>query len=324
MRQFRTIRETIIYFLMGISLAFILSLAACANKQLDVAPTSRPINTTPTQVSGQPVQVGILAIDSSVSINKQYDPLLSYLSEVTHRPFELIPLTQNDQFTKVAEGELDFTLNNPLAAVQLRRLYQTKFLTTLSRLKTGTKLGGVIIVRSDSEIKTVEDLRGKKGACVNFKTAAAGCIFQLYHLRQKGIDPFTDFSSFVENKSQDNIVLAVLNGTIDVGFIRTGQLEKMTAEGTLSSMNELRPLEPVNDDFPNLHTTKLYPEWPFAALKNTDPKLAETVKEALLNIPKNHPALAAAKLERFVPATDYTEVEQLIETLKLKSWDAKR
>ncbi len=324
MHQFRRIPQQIIYFLVGISLAFILSLTACADKQLDVASTSSPINPTPTQVSEPPVRVGILAIDSAVSINKQYDPLLTYLSEVTGRPFQLVPLTQASQFTKVAENELDFTLNNPLAAVQIRRLYQTKFLTTHSRIQTGTKFGGLIIVRKDSEINKIEDLRGKKGACVNFQTAAAGCIFQVYHLRQKGIDPFKDFSSFIENKSQDNIVLAVLNGTIDVGFIRTGQLEKMMSEGTLTSMNELKSLEPVNDEFPEVHTTKLYPEWPFAALKNTDPKLVETVKEALLNIPKNHPALAAAQLESFVPATDYTAVEQLIETLKLKSWEAKR
>ncbi|MGB7445072.1 MAG: phosphate/phosphite/phosphonate ABC transporter substrate-binding protein [Coleofasciculaceae cyanobacterium] len=316
--------------ILGACLIFILPLASCSGRQSE-AKTSQiyhelpveTIKTNPKPVAEDTVRVGIFTNDSTVSVNERYSPLLTYLSEVTGRSFELAPLTSESQFTQVAEGEIDFTLNNPLAAVQIRRLHNTKFLATQSRPQTGTEFGGLIIVRSDSEIKKLEDLRGKKGACLNFQTAAAGCIFQIYHLRQRGIDPFTDFGSFVENKSQDNIVLAVLNGTIDFGFIRTGQLEKMAAKGLINSTEEVRILEPMEDGFFYKHTTALYPEWFFAATEDTDPELVKAVREALLNIPAGHPALKAAKLDGFVPATDEQELDKLIETLKLKSWDAK-
>lgn len=282
------------------------------------------VETTAVQhVTGEPIRVGILAIDSAVSVNERYSPLLNYLSEVTGRPVELMPLTQESQFTEVAEGNLDFTLNNPLAAVQIRRLYNTEFITTHVRPQTGAEFSALIIVKRDSDIQTLEDLRGKTAACVDFETAAAGCIFQIYHLQQNGIDPFTEFSSFVENKSQDNIVLAVLNDTIDVGFVRTGQLEKMVNKGLINSTDEVKIINPANDNFYYKHTTALYPEWSLAALPDTDPQLVDKVKDALLNIPANHPALTAARLEKFTPAADYSDLDRLIETLKLKSWNAK-
>ena len=238
------------------------------------------------------------------------------------RPFELVTLSQESQFTQVEAGNLDFTTNNPLAAVQIRRLYDTEFLVTHSRPKTGILFSALIVVKQNSNIKTIENLRGKKVACVDFETAAAGCVFQIYHLQQKGINPFQDFSSFIENKSQDNIVLAVLNGTIDAGFIRTGQLEKMVEKGLINSIDELRIIDRADDNFPYAHTTSLYPEWPIAALKNTDPQLVQDVKAALLNIPPEHPALSAAKIESFAPVEDYEQLDRLIKTLKLKSWNA--
>ena len=307
----------------ALSLLLIFSFTACQKPQANI---NTPKTNTPSQKSdraiGEPVRIGVLSIDSAVSVNERYRPLLDYLEETIGRPFELVTVSQDSQFSEVEAGNLDFTTNNPLAAVQIRRLYDTEFLVTHSRPKTGTLFSALIVVKQDSNIKNITDLRDKKVACVDFETAAAGCVFQIYHLQQQGIDPFKDFASFIENKSQDNIVLAVLNGTIDAGFIRTGQLEKMVDKGLINSVDELRIIDRANDDFSYAHTTSLYPEWPIAALKNTDPELVKDVKEALLNIPPEHPALSAARIKNFAPVEDYSQLDSLIETLKLKSWDA--
>lgn len=270
----------------------------------------------------KPVSFGVLAIDSAVSVNERYSPLLTYLSEKLDRPVELVIMSQETQFTKVEEGSVDFSMNNPLAAVQIQRLYDTDFFLTLARPKTGTEFSGLIIADSNSDIKSVEDLKDKRAACVDFETAAAGCIFQIYHLLQQNFDPAQDFSSFVENKSQDNIVLSVLNGSIDVGFIRTGQLEKMLDKGLLTSLDEVRIIDQSDDDFLYPHTTALYPEWPIAALSTTDPQLKEQMKTALLELPPDHPAMGALKAASFADVVDYNPIHDLIETLQLKSWDA--
>ena len=306
-----------------LSLLLIFTFTACQKPQANI---NTPKTNTPSQKSnhltGKPVRIGVLSIDSAISVNERYRPLLDYLEETIRRPFQLVTVSQDSQFTQVKAGNLDFTTNNPLAAVQIRRLYDTEFLVTHSRPKTGTLFSALIVAKQNSDIKNLEDLQGRKVACVDFETAAAGCVFQIYHLQQKGINPFQDFSSFIENKSQDNIVLAVLNGSIDAGFIRTGQLEKMVEKGLIDSVDELRIIDRANDNFSYAHTTSLYPEWPIAALKNTDPQLVKDVKKALLNIPPEHPALSAAKIESFAPVEDYEQLDRLIKTLKLKSWDA--
>ena len=273
-------------------------------------------------LSGSVVRFGVLTNDSAVSVHNRYGPLLDYISETLDRPFELVALTQESQFTHVAEANLDFIASNPLASVQIQRLYKTNFLATLERPNTGSQFSGLIITTDDSNIETPSDLKDKKVACVNFQTAAGGCLFQIYYLLQNDIDPFQDFAEFIENPSQDNIVFSVLNRTIDAGFIRTGQLEKMARVDLIENTDEIKILAPKNDDFFFTHTTDLYPEWPIASLTTTDPELAESVRALLLSIPDNHPALKAANLSSFLPSENYESIHDLIETLKLRSWDA--
>lgn len=297
-------------------------LGACTTPTPAPEPIAIPAPTVRTQSPENAVRVGVLAIRSAVDAQAQYGPILAYLEETLGQPFTFVPVTQEDQFTQIEQGNLDFTFNNPLAAVQLRRLYGTQFLATISYVNTGPEFGGLIIVRKDSGIATLEGLRGKRGACVAFATAAAGCNFQVYHLIERGIDPYKDFASFTEIASQDNIVLSVLNGTIDVGFIRTGQLEQMVAGGTLLNLDEITILDQAQDDYFYPHTTALYPEWPFAALAKTDPGLTEAVRQALLAIPADHPAMVKLKAVGFVPDVDYSSLDRLVETLQLRSWDA--
>lgn len=297
-------------------------LAACTQ------PTPSPETIEPTPAStlraqpvGDSIKVGVLAIRSAAAANAQYGGIIAYLEEEIGQPFVLVPVTQESQFSLMESGELDFTFNNPLAGIQIQRMYRSQILATLSRKNTGPMFSGLIIVNRDSGIESVEDLRNKNGTCVNHETAAAGCVFQVHHLQEKGIDPFTDFATFTETPSQDNIVLGVLNGTFDVGFIRTGQLERMLSEGTILTMDDFEILDLADDDFYFPHTTALYPEWPFAAHPDTDPELVEAVQEALLALPEDHPAFAEINGAGFEASISYDSMHTLIESLQLKSWD---
>ena len=96
----------------------------------------------------------------------------------------------------------------------------------------------------------------------------------------------------------------------------------MEKKGLLASKDKVRIIDVAEDEFFYSHTTELYPEWPIAKLPDTDPQLVEQMQSALLNIPSDHPALESLRAEGFVPAVDYNRLDNLIETLQLKSWDA--
>ena len=86
-------------------------------------------------------------------------------------------------------------------------------------------------------------------------------------------------------------MLGVLNGTYDVGFIRTGQLERMVNDDMIFSIDEVSIIDSIEDDFYFPHTTILYPEWGFAALADTDAELVETVQTALIGMPSDYPPI---------------------------------
>ncbi|MFK7801492.1 MAG: phosphate/phosphite/phosphonate ABC transporter substrate-binding protein [Anaerolineae bacterium] len=309
-------RLTIIIF-------FLLIFSACTSQNspaIELSPT--PVSTLRAQPTGDSVKVGVLAIRSAAAANAQYGGIIAYIEEQIGQPVTLVPLTQEDQFSLMESGGIDFTFNNPLAGIQVQRTFNTEILVTLARNNTGPTFSGLIIVNKNSGITSIEDLKGKNGTCVNQQTAAAGCIFQVHHLQQKGVDPFTDFNSFTETPSQDNIVLGVLNGSFDVGFIRTGQLERMLRENTILTLDDFLILDQAEDDFFFPHSTALYPEWPFAAHPDTDPELVNQVRKTLLEMPEDHPALTEINSTGFVEPLDYSAMHELIESLQLKSWDA--
>jgi two-component system, LuxR family, sensor histidine kinase TtrS len=297
-------------------------LASCSRPPSDASNPDTPT----AAVDNQPdngVQVGILVIRNIETTRAQYEPILNYLSKAVNRPFVLVPLAQESQFLEVEQNKVDFVISNPLAAVQMQRLYGTEFIATQSLPDTGPKLGGQIIVKSDSTINSVANLRGKKGGCVSLSTAAAGCLFQMLHVEENGLNPYLDFEGLTEIPSQNDIVLKVISGELEFGFIRTGQLETMIKTGLLTDASQVRVLEPRQDGgFVYEHTTRLYPTWAVAATGKPTPELVEAVKQALVAMPPDSPALEAAGIESFVPPVDYAAVDQLIEAMQLRSWDA--
>lgn len=75
----------------------------------------------------------------------------------------------------------------------------------------------MIIVKKDSPIKTLADLKGKKIAYQNV-TSSAGFVWPAAALMDAGLDPLKDVQP-VTVKGHDQGVLAVLNGDVDAAAI---------------------------------------------------------------------------------------------------------
>ena len=130
-----------------------------------------------------------------------------------------------------------------------------------------------------------------------------------------GIDPQKETAAFLEGKKHDNVVLAVKNGVVDVGTVRTDTLERMEEEGKIS-MGDFRVVHQINDDFPFVHSTRLYPEWPMAALSKTSEAVATKVAEALKGITVDSTPAQAAKIVGWKDSADYSSVRDCLTTIK--------
>ena len=96
----------------------------------------------------------------------------------------------------------------------------------------------ILIVRSDSPFRAVEDLRGRTLAWAD-PDSTSGYLVPLAALREQNLDPARFFSRTVFPGGHEQSVLGVLNGNFDAAFTWTadddafGQLRMMIDRGVL-------------------------------------------------------------------------------------------
>jgi len=267
-------------------------------------------------VAGQ-VKLGVLAKRGKTKAVQQWKPLADYLSRHTGESFSLLPLSFDAIEPAVKNGKIDYLIANPGFFVTMHEKYGTKALASMLNLRQGEELnrfGGVIFVRKDSPLEKLSDIRGKKFMCVKL-TSFGGGQMAFRHFLDNGINPFKEFTSLLQGKKHDNVVLAVQRGIVDAGTVRSDTLERMEMEGKIK-MSDFRILDRKDDKFPFAHSTILYPEWPFAATRQAPEALNVKVAEALKALEKGSPAAKAARIAGWTAPLDYTQVKECLELVK--------
>ena len=113
----------------------------------------------------------------------------------------------------------------------------------------------------------------------------------------------------------DNVILAVRNGAMDVGSVRTDLLEKMEQEGKIK-LSDFKILNEIKDDFPFVRSTRLYPEWPLARLAHTDEATSTALVSALRALTPSDEACKKAQIHGWTNPADYTPVRDCLKAIK--------
>ncbi len=263
------------------------------------------------------IKIGVLAKRGATKAMAQWKATGDYLSDKVGEPVVIIPLKFTAIEPMVQSGKIDFLLANSAFYVEMEKKYGVTAVATLINSRDGKALkefGGVVLVRADSPIQTLADIKGKKFMCVKYSSFGGGQMAWRL-LLENGIDPKKDFAAFAEGKKHDNVVLAVKSGVMDAGTVRTDTLERMAGEGKIN-MADFRIIHPVTDDFPFVRSTRLYPEWPMAALKHVDAGKAAKLGTALQAITPADQAAKNAKVVGWSPAADYAPVRDCLKAIK--------
>ncbi len=272
----------------------------------------------------QKVVIGILAFRSKADTLKEWQPLAIYLNtKIPTHYFLIRPLTYAEFNKAAASDELDFMFTNPEHYIYLSSKYEASRMATLIRANIGgkelTQFGGVIITRSNrKDIQNLNDLEGKNIAAVD-ELSLGGYLAQRVLLQNNGMDITLKAHMQFTDMPHDKVVYLVKNGSADVGFIRSGVLEKMAKEGKIDR-NDFKIIHPVSN-FPQELSTPLYPEWPFASSKRTDRHLANKVAVSLLNLPYGSEITKTAGYYGWNIPLSYEGIRMMMQKLRIKPYD---
>lgn len=267
------------------------------------------------------IRIGVRAHRGAAAALKKWGPTIDYLNQaIPEQRFVLIPYVLNSELNQAASRkDFDLFLTNPAAYIELNKRYGATAIATLTnkRMKKGyTRFGSAIITRSDrQDINSFKDLKGKSFMAVD-DLGFGGWFVAWREMRLHEIDPYKDFSILTfAGGLQQKVVYAVRDGIVDAGSIRTDMLERMTAEGKIK-LDDFKIVSPrITPGFKFLHSTRLYPEWPFAKLPHIPNELTQKITHALLSILQDSKAAKAGKYIRWIEPLDYGSVDTLLHEL---------
>lgn len=307
------------------SVLLLLDPAFAGEQQFEDSSHTTIVGTDPGYTLGRSVRIGVLAKRGPQRCMEKWTPTAEYLtSEIPSCRFTIVPLGFDEIHTAVEHKEVEFILANPSLYVEMEILYGADRIATLKNRRMGkayTFFGGVIFTTAGrKDIHKLDDLKGKSFMAVD-ESAFGGWRMAWYEIKKAGIDPYRDFRDITFGGTHDAVVYAVRDGKVDAGSVRTDTLERMAVEGKIR-MEDFQVLEydHIGEEvckIPFLHSTDMYPEWPFAKVGHTHNELAEKVAVALIKMPADCSAAKAAICAGWTIPHNYQSVCDCLKELRV-------
>jgi len=209
---------------------------------------------------------GSVAMDIPAVMHKRLTPLTKYLSKTLNRPVSLrLSPNMGAAIDETAKGNVDLAYLTPVAYLKAHEKGGAQIVAkTVTKGKASFQL--MIVVREDSDIKSIQDLVGK-----SFAFGDKRALLQRAAVVGAGIE-LKQFSDYKFIGHYDNIARAVMNGDFDAGVLKDTMAYKWQGKG-------LRIL----------HSSPELPPYNIAASKNVDKKLLAELRQAFLALDGNNP-----------------------------------
>ena len=162
----------------------------------------------------KPLIMGLSPIANSEKLIEDTAPLHKMLGDEIGRPVEgFIATNYIGVVEALGTGTIDFALIPPFAYILANKKNGTEALLTSIGKHDEPGYYSVLIVRTDSGIEKVEDLKGKKVAFVD-PSSTSGYIFPAVILKDHGIDIEKDIT-YQFAGGHDKALQLLVNGDVD-------------------------------------------------------------------------------------------------------------
>lgn len=224
--------------------------------------------------AGREVKFGFTPFLSEADMRVEFEPLMTYLSDSVGQKVVLyIAKDYGDLRTQMEAGAVDIGSFSPFAYVDAVRGGKIRIIAQ-SIIDGSGAYRGIIVVRKGSGLKALADLKGKRFAFVDPKSAS-GYVYPRAMLIEKGMIPESYFKETIFTGGHDKVIAAVLDGRADAGAIYEGALGVAKAEGVpTENLATLAGTDPIPHD---AITVRI----------GLDGGLAKKIQAALVDLDKN-------------------------------------
>jgi phosphate/phosphite/phosphonate ABC transporter binding protein len=248
--------------------------------------------------AGRDLRFGFTPVLGQTDERTEFQPLMSYLSDALGQKVELyVARNYGDLRTQMEAGEVDIGSFSPFAYVDAVRGGKIHIIAQ-SVIEGSATYRGIIVARQGAGVKSLTDLRGKRFAFVDPKSAS-GYVYPRAMLVEKGINPDGFFKETIFAGDHVKVITAVLNGQVDAGATYDGALKIARGKGMAA------------ENLAIIASTDPIPHDAIAVRNGLDQALAKRIQTALVMLDQTEAgrrviAASTKKLSGHVVAVDST------------------
>lgn len=271
----------------------LLSALACLATPLGTAPDANQRSAPKPDDTAKTLSLtfGVYQSDKATVMYKKLSPILEYLQDdLESRLGRSVDIHLNifksydEGIDALVKGDIDFVRFGPASYLLAKERAPAVQLVAMELENDQKRFKGAVITRTDSPIRSLADLKGKRFAFGDPNSTIGRYLVQA-ELVKAGVHA-SDLAGFKYLDRHDKVAAAVDIGDFDAGAVATSSFDKANEKGTLR----------VVATFDNV--TK-----PWVARANLDKKLVEGLQLGLYAL-KDAAVLKELKISGFAPTSD--------------------
>jgi len=218
------------------------------------------------------IKIGLLPNANARILYETYYPLIKYLEEQTPYTYELIIRpTYEDIIVDLGNGLIDLAFMDPLTYLEAKKRYNIRCLLKPLNKEGKPYYYSYIIVRKDSSIGSMNELKGHSFAFSSIKSAEGNLIPRLM-LANSGIH-LNDLSKYKNFYTGESAVKSIISGEYDGGAIKDSIIDRY-----------------LKGNIKIIAKSESIPTGPLVSRRGLAPNIINSIQKALLKLNYTNPS----------------------------------
>jgi len=160
------------------------------------------------------LKVGVVNFKGEDAINETFYPFTEYIAKKYRKEPYLEVVDYEHLSQRLHNGDFDIGIFSPFTYVEAKNIYPELEVFGIHKAKGRIGYYGVILVRKESGIKSLHELKGKSFLFAHSKSTS-GYQYPIMYFREAGIEPDNNFFNYEFSGSHRKSIEALSKGTVD-------------------------------------------------------------------------------------------------------------